>query len=252
MPLSEEQIKRIAEEAAKKAQPFFRDSDYHRTFEVRSVISEKPEEASEMIIEGRATVFNQTTELLSYHDPWDNVDVILEEEIAPEAVEHSDSRKCFLKFNHSDDVFPVARCKEGRVGPGTMALIPQADGLYFRASLSDTQAGRDLNQLVKDEVLTEMSFAFDIGAKEVTQTEEKREGQCDLIRIHRRVTRIDHLYDVAAVCYPAYDNTSLYARSRADAEALIKEAMEVARQKRMAKLREIGAKALRGEPTDQE
>ena len=129
MPLSEEQIKRIAEEAAKKAQPFFRDSDYHRTFEVRSVISEKPEEASEMIIEGRATVFNQTTELLSYHDSWSNVDVILEEEIAPEAVEHSDSRKCFLKFNHSDDVFPVARCKEGRVGPGTMTLIPQADGL---------------------------------------------------------------------------------------------------------------------------
>ncbi len=70
---------------------------------------------------------------------------------------------------------------------------------------------------------------------------------CDLLRVHRRVTRIDHLYDVAAVCYPAYDNTVLYARSKADAEALVREAMEVAKRQRMDRLREIGAAYLKGE-----
>ena len=178
------------------------------------------------------------------------VDVRFEEEIDPHAFDECDKRNLFFKVNHEDSIVPCARYKEGRTGPGTMSLSLREDGLYFQANLANTQTSRDTYELVRSEVLTEMSFAFTISASETTQTEEKRAGQCSLITLHRKVTKIDHLYDVSAVCNPAYANTSLYARSRADAEALVREAVEAARQQRMAKLREIGAKALRGEPTD--
>lgn len=249
MPLTDEQVKKIAEEAAKKASGL-RDSDYHRAFQARSVVSEDPAKADEMIIEGRAVVFNETTTLFEYHDSWENVDVRFEEEIDPHAFDGCDKRNLFFKVNHEDSIVPCARYKEGRTGPGTMSLSLREDGLYFQANLANTQTSRDTYELVRSEVLTEMSFAFTISASETTQTEEKREGRCNLITLHRKVTKIDHLYDVSAVCNPAYANTSLYARSRADAEALVREAAEAARQQRMAKLREIGAKALRGEPTD--
>lgn len=249
MPLTEQQIKKIAEDAAKKASGL-RDTDYHRAFQARSIISEDPAREGEMVIEGRAVVFNETTVLFEYHDSFDGVDVRFEEEIDPHAFDDADKRNLFFKVNHEDSIVPCARYKEGRTGPGTMSLSIREDGLYFQANLANTQTSRDTYELVRSEVLTEMSFAFTISASETTQTEEKREGKCNLITLHRKVTKIDHLYDVSAVCNPAYANTSLYARSRADAEAMVREAVEAARQRRMAKLREIGAKALKGELTD--
>ena len=72
-----------------------------------------------------------------------------------------------------------------------------------------------------------MSFAFSINAEEYNKD------------LHlRSITEVKRIYDVAIVDFPAYESTSVHARSFFQAEAE-KEATEVANQLELEKLKVI-------------
>jgi len=108
-----------------------------------------------------------------------------------------------LNFNHGGK--PVARTKNG-----TLNLELDTTGLKVRADLSGTDEGRKLLEEIRGGYIDKMSFSF---------TTRDGGDEYDKSTHTRRITGIKRLYDVAAVDFPAYDTTSLHARSYFEAEA---------------------------------
>jgi uncharacterized protein len=102
----------------------------------------------------------------------------------------------------------------GRTKNGTLNLEQDSRGLKFRCALNpDSQAHRDLHAAIKRGDMDECSFAFTVPEGGDVWDEAKDEnGQ----RYQRRTLRDVDLLDVSAVTYPAYNNTSVGARSAAD------------------------------------
>jgi HK97 family phage prohead protease len=104
----------------------------------------------------------------------------------------------------------------GRTKSGTLRLEEDARGLRYTVTLPDTQAGRDLWTSVQRGDVSQSSFAFSVD-KDDWPKGDTRDG------MPLRLIQDVHLFDVSAVTYPAYDETSVSARSqvetiRADAE----------------------------------
>lgn len=155
-----------------------------RIAEMRALDSE------EMIIEGYAAVFNQETDL-----GW------CKEVIDIRAFDECDMKDCCLNYNHGQSK-AIARTRNG-----SLELIVDSVGLKIRAKLIDTTEGIDIYKSVKAGLLDKMSFAF-------TVKEEKWDYDTDT----RTITNIDKLYDVSIVDIPAYEGTSVFARSKEDYE----------------------------------
>jgi len=191
-----------------------RAGDYHRLVEVRAHSEvrkhEDGQEEKEMIIEGVPIVYDAPTEILRYKDPFDGKMVILNETITRGAVnEETDSDNCFMKFNHSEDMFPVARVRNK-----SLVLEGKDDGVHMRAKVIDTPTGQELFKLVEEGILDRMSFAFTVDKDQDCVIETKEDEETFVI--NRTINHIRALYDVAAVMVPAYEQTSLHARSKAD------------------------------------
>ena len=144
----------------------------------------------DMIIEGYAAVFNQATDL-----GW------CKEIIDSKAFEECDMKDCCLNYNHGQSK-AIARTRNG-----SLELLIDAVGLKIRAKLIDTTEGIDIYKSVKEGLLDKMSFAF-------TVKEEKWDYDTDT----RTITNIDKLYDVSIVDIPAYEGTSVFARSKEEYE----------------------------------
>jgi len=142
----------------------------------------------DMVVEGYAAVFNSTTDLGHF-----------KERIAPGAF--SDVLDDDVRFLVNHDGVPLARTSNG-----TMTLKEDDKGLYYRAVLSDTQAGRDLYTMIKRGDISQSSFAFTIGDETIDE---------DGVRVIERVSR---LIDTSAVTYPAYEAASVYARGQEQKE----------------------------------
>src|SRR5690606_23543276 len=117
-----------------------------RMAELRAI--EPAGDAQEMIVEGRAIVYERPTVLFEidgnkYY-----------EVIARGALDGADLRDVPFKYNHSDAVMVMARTRNK-----TLELIPDDEGLLVRAKLAPTTAGRDLYQLIKRGDIDKMSFA---------------------------------------------------------------------------------------------
>lgn len=142
----------------------------------------------DMVVEGYAAVFNSTTDLGHF-----------KERIAPGAF--ADVLDDDVRFLVNHDGVPLARTSNG-----TMTLKEDDKGLYYRAVLSDTQAGRDLHTMIKRGDISQSSFAFTIGDETIDE---------DGVRVIERVSR---LIDTSAVTYPAYEAASVYARGQEQKE----------------------------------
>ncbi|MDQ6223088.1 HK97 family phage prohead protease, partial [Staphylococcus epidermidis] len=137
-----------------------------------------------------AVRFNEPTVLFKF----DGLEY--KEIIKPEALNHADLSDVPFKYNHSDNVMIMARTRSK-----TLTLNIDSEGLFIRAELANTTAGRDLYELIKRGDVDRMSFAFTIEDEDYD------------IETHTYTIRsIDKLFDVAAVDFPAYDNTSISAR----------------------------------------
>lgn len=195
----------------------YKHDDYRRVMQVRILDLEGDENKGKMIIEGKAVTFDEPTVLFKY------ADVEYKEIIARGAFDGADITRCYLKYNHSDNIMAMARVKNG-----TLQIEVRDDGVWIRAELADTTAGRDLYTLIRRGDIDKMSFAFTI-----------REESYDKETHTWTVRKVDTLYDVAAVEQPAYENTQLYARRYGEVEARRREeveALELARKRVRARL----------------
>ncbi|WP_142504902.1 HK97 family phage prohead protease [Melghirimyces algeriensis] len=163
----------------------------HRLMEIRAVT--EPEQ-KEMVVEGYAIRFDEPA-------IFDFGGEEFREIIDKRALDKADMRDVPFKYNHSDNVMVMARTRNK-----TLELIRDEQGLFIRATLADTTAGRDLYTLIKRGDIDKMSFSF-------TVDYDNNGDEYDRKTRTRTIKQIKKIWDVAAVDTPAYDTTSISARS---------------------------------------
>jgi len=147
------------------------------------------ENEGEMIVEGYAVVFNSPTVMYQLGEDE------YKEQIDMQAFAGADMNDVILNYNHTGKVMARTRNK-------TLQLTTDERGLYIRAKLDGTEEGRRLYEEIKGGYLDKMSFAFSVA-------EEDYNGST----LTRNIKKIQRLYDVSVVSLPAYDDTSISARS---------------------------------------
>lgn len=180
----------------------------YRTFEVRA-LPEDGDGARVCRVEGYAAVFDQETVLYEYDG------IQYKEIIDRNAFAGAQMHDVVMNYNHGGK--PVARTKNG-----TLTLTVDSKGLRVMADLGGTDEGRRLYEEIRGGYLDQMSFAFTV-----------RQDKYDRAKHLRRITGLKRIYDVAAVDVPAYDGTSIAARSWAAAEAE-REHVEADKRRRLA------------------
>ena len=182
-----------------------KDREY-RAFEMRAA-------DGEMTVEGYAAVFESPTVLYS------DGDIDYREVVDRRAFAGAQMADVVMNYNHQGK--PVARTKNG-----TLTLDADEHGLRIRADLSGTEEGRRLYEEIKGGYIDKMSFAFTVS-----------EDSYDRDTHTRRILGIERLFDVAAVDLPAYDATSISARSIFSAEAERVKQAEAERAQKKQKLK---------------
>jgi HK97 family phage prohead protease len=150
-----------------------------------------------LILEGRAIVFDQETEI---NDPVGSYREIIKSGALNEA-DLSDVR---LLFNHDLNRVPLART------PKTMTLRVDSVGMTIRATLPKTESAREIYEAVKRRDLTGMSFAF----KVAEDSYDERTDEDGFRVITRTITKIKKIYDVSAVSFPANPATDIGVSTR--------------------------------------
>jgi HK97 family phage prohead protease len=172
------------------------------------------EEEDKMILEGYALVFHNET--LIGDEAYGFI-----EEIDSRALSDTKMKDVPMKYNHMDSFLIIARTKNQ-----SLSLTVDNIGLKVRAELLDTNTNQDIYKMVRSGLLDKMSFAFT-----VDEQIWNREGKIP----KRTITKIERLYDVSVVDTPAYDATSIYARSLESMELELK-AMELAEQEQKSSI----------------
>ena len=163
---------------------------------------ERREDEGKLIVEGYAAIYDSET--LIGGEEWG-----FYERIEKGAFDGADLRDVPFKYNHSDAVPILARTRNK-----SLVLTPDEKGLHVRAEFLDTTDGIDMYKRIKSGLIDKMSFAFTIKKGGDTWSGEIGETP------HRSITQFDRIWDVSAVDLPAYDDTSIFARSRELAEAI--------------------------------
>ena len=146
-------------------------------------------------IEGVAAVVEKTTDLGWYDERI--------EKGAFDDVLNDDVRAL---FNH-DSNFPLARSNKGK---GTLDLfITKKGDLGYRFDVPDRTFARDLQDAIKSGDVSQSSFAFRIKEEKWTYATKDNSLERDL----RSITKMERLFDVSPVTYPAYKDTTVAARS---------------------------------------
>lgn len=153
------------------------------TLETRSNVSDLAP-LDDLTVEGYAVVFSQPS-VFSGLASWDY------EIIEPGAFVNCDMSNVVFRYNHSDADQLLARTSNN-----TLVLTIDDKGLHVKASLADTQQGRDLYKLIERRDVSAMSFSFVVGESYIEH------------RV-RHVTAIKRLADVSAVDNPAYPATTI-------------------------------------------
>lgn len=197
------------------------DTREYRSFELRK----KNAEDDSMILEGRAVVFDSPEVM------WEDGETKYYEQISKDAFKDAKIDDVILNMNHEGQALARTRNK-------TLVLDLNDDGLDIEADMSKSRASRDAYEAVQNGLLDKMSFAFTV---EQDSYNEKTHT--------RTIEKIDRLYDVSLVNFPAYEATSVSARSyfaaKAEAERQAAEAAEQAaeavrvREEKRATLSEI-------------
>ncbi len=166
-----------------------------RSMQVRE-LRVKSEDGDADRIEGYAAVFNEETVI----GEW------FREVIRPGAFARAIKEKQDVRalFNHSADHVL------GRTKSGTLELEENKKGLWIEIDPPDTQAARDVLELISRGDVSEMSFAFTVHGPDGDKWDETeiKDGKLPL----REIRDVD-LHDVSPVTYPAYEGTEVGLRS---------------------------------------
>lgn len=167
-------------------------------FEVRA---EQNEEHGHYVT-GRAIVFRQA---------YDNG--FFTEVIEPEALNNTDMKDVRLLINHNTDMVPLARSRNNNANSTMQLSVVPDEGLDIRADLDiDRNAtAMELYSATDRGDISGMSFMFTVDGE--------RWEDLDTEHPIRYITGIRKIFEVSAVTWPAYEQTTFEAR-QADAGAL--------------------------------
>lgn len=149
----------------------------------------RDEGSEECKVRGTAVVFDTPTVLFEC----DGIEY--KEVIDRHAFDECDMSDVIFNYNHGGKV--VARLRNK-----TLTLEITERGLDIAADLGGTTAGRELYEEIDGGYVDKMSFSFSV-----------REASYDSVTHTRTITKVKKLYDVSAVDIPAYNDTSISARS---------------------------------------
>ena len=173
-----------------------------QTFELRNK-EESKEDVSDMTIEGVACVFDSETTLFE----WEGVEY--KEKVDKGAFADADISDVIFNYNHGGRVY-------ARTRNDSLHLEVKEDGLHVTIKLNPEDEGhKQLYRDIKNGLIDKMSYAY-------TVSEESYDVDTHL----RTVLKIKKLYDVSAVDIPAYNTTSISARSVLDLEKSEMEKLE--------------------------
>lgn len=168
-----------------------KDREYRKvvTFELRSAANAESAETEELYVEGYAVIFNEPTVL------WEYDGVQYKEQVDDKALKDTDMTDVIFNYNHSGKVMARTRNK-------TLELKVDTKGLFIKARLDGTEEGRKLYEEIQGGYIDRMSFSFTV-----------QESSYDSENHLRTIRKVKKIYDVSAVDIPAYDTTSILARS---------------------------------------
>ena len=175
------------------------------------------DDENKQLVEGYAAVFNQRA--LIWESEWSGWKYM--EVIDRNAFDGADMSDTVFKYNHGDIAMVLARASNN-----TLVMNTDDKGLRISADIIDTNNGTDVYKLIKRGDLNKMSFAFTVKNE---RTEVDKENKI----YTRTITAFDKIYDVAVVDFPAYDGTSIQARSKEYFVDLEKDLQEKQRRKKL-------------------
>lgn len=173
-------------------------------FEVRA---EENEEHGHFLT-GRPIVYNQRTDLGWY-----------DEIIETGALDYADLKDVRFLVNHNTDMIPLARSRNNNEN-STMQLITDEDGMGIRVDLDieNNSEAKSLYSAVGRGDITGMSFMFEVD----------KDSWEDIDSDHplRRIRSFNRIFEVSAVTFPAYSQTSIQTRGLSDALDSAKESLD--------------------------
>lgn len=186
------------------------------TCEFRAV---EPDNQDSRMVEGYAAVYNSDSEYMGFV-----------ERIEPGAFDGVIERSDVLALlNHDVARGVLARSKKGQ---GSLELEVTPDGLLYRFEAPKTALGDELLENLRRGEIDSSSFAFTVDQEEWVNV-----GSADEERWMRKIKRVNQLYDVSPVYYPAYKATSCSRRALEKIESL--KSNEELRKKQLADLDNI-------------
>jgi len=169
-------------------------------------------------IVGVPIVFDRETDLFFYKETIDR-----------HALDNADMKDVRFLVNHNTDMIPLARSRNNNAN-STMQMWIEEDGLHIRVNLDverNTEA-KALYSAVDRGDVSGMSFMFSVDG-------DSWEGlESDMPK--RTITSIGKVYEVSAVTFPAYEQTSIQA---ADVDEALESAKSVLESAKRAKEDEV-------------
>jgi len=142
---------------------------------------------TEMIVEGYASTFDEYVVFTE-----NGIDY--KEQIDEKAFDDCDFSDCVFRIDHTGPVY-------ARTSNGTVAIDVDEKGLLQKTDLSKTERARQIYEDIKAGNYPKMSFAFTVADDEYREKEHKR-----------TILKIDKVFDVSPVTWPANPNTFISAR----------------------------------------
>lgn len=187
------EMKKTPETAVKETRAF--------SFEMRAA----RDDAHGDSVYGTPVVFNSATNMGSYDEVIDST-----------ALDNADLTDVRFLVNHDTSMIPLARSRNNNEN-STMQLIKNEGGLDIRVSLdteNNTEA-RNLYSAISRGDVSGMSFMFTVN--------DALWENLDSDHPVRHIRSIGRIFEVSAVTFPAYEATSIQARS--DSEKALESAL---------------------------
>lgn len=190
---------------------------------VNPVEMRRKEDSEGMTLTGMPVVFNQSTDIGGW---W-------EETIDPGAIDEETLRDVRLLVNHDFNGIPLARSRRNTKN-STMRLSIDSEGVLMEADLDEKNPKAiELYSAVERGDVSGMSFAFLVDGD--------KWDNLDSDYPKRTITHISEIFEVSAVTWPAYEQTSISSRSLESGKESLAEARKAldGAKKRAAKIAEL-------------
>lgn len=182
--------------------------------EMRAV-DNQDDDSDEMIVEGYALRFDEET--IIGQAPWG-----YRESIKREAMNTADISDVIFNLNHNDSKIAARTLNQ------SLKLIVDDVGLKIRASLANTQTGKDIYELIKSGLITTMSFCAYVKKSLWTEDDDDELDRRDIVEFGR-------FFDVSAVTFAAYPQTEIAAVRNKDITAIDEDAQKHFKEKEYRK-----------------